>query len=63
MKWVNFGGGHHITRADYDVDALIETLKGFKARYPHPNGISGARRGGRMADGGFLWRESANYYP
>ena len=24
MKWVNFGGGHHITRADYDVEGLIE---------------------------------------
>ncbi|MBR4617239.1 MAG: carboxynorspermidine decarboxylase, partial [Kiritimatiellae bacterium] len=23
MKWVNFGGGHHITRADYDVDGLV----------------------------------------
>ncbi len=35
MKWVNFGGGHHITRADYDVDRLIAVLKAFKARYPH----------------------------
>ncbi len=35
MKWVNFGGGHHITRADYDVDALIKLLKEFKKRYPH----------------------------
>lgn len=35
MKWVNFGGGHHITRADYDVEGLIKLLKDFKIRYPH----------------------------
>jgi carboxynorspermidine decarboxylase len=35
MKWVNFGGGHHITRADYDVNGLIYLLKEFKIRYPH----------------------------
>ncbi|WP_428026971.1 carboxynorspermidine decarboxylase [Arcobacter sp.] len=35
MKWVNFGGGHHITRADYDVNSLIQLLKEFKNRYPH----------------------------
>lgn len=35
MKWVNFGGGHHITRADYDVEGLIKLLKEFKLRYPH----------------------------
>ncbi|WP_418179835.1 carboxynorspermidine decarboxylase [Aliarcobacter lanthieri] len=35
LKWVNFGGGHHITRADYDVERLIKLLKDFKSRYPH----------------------------
>ncbi|MFA6789076.1 MAG: carboxynorspermidine decarboxylase [Arcobacteraceae bacterium] len=35
MKWVNFGGGHHITREDYDVEGLIALLKAFKLRYPH----------------------------
>lgn len=35
MKWVNFGGGHHITRVDYDVEGLIKLLKEFKNRYPH----------------------------
>jgi len=35
MKWINFGGGHHITRIDYDVDRLIEVLKAFKIRYPN----------------------------
>jgi carboxynorspermidine decarboxylase len=35
MKWVNFGGGHHITRKDYDVDGLIRLLKAFRSKYPH----------------------------
>ncbi|PAF53141.1 carboxynorspermidine decarboxylase [Helicobacter sp. 13S00482-2] len=33
MKWINFGGGHHITRIDYDVDKLVSILKNFKNRY------------------------------
>ncbi|MEX1307203.1 MAG: carboxynorspermidine decarboxylase [Eubacteriales bacterium] len=33
VKWVNFGGGHHITRPDYDVDLLINIIKDFKAEY------------------------------
>ncbi len=33
MEWVNFGGGHHITRSDYDVNLLIQTIKDFKERY------------------------------
>jgi len=35
LKWLNFGGGHHITREDYDVKALIKLLKDFKDKYPH----------------------------
>lgn len=35
IKWVNFGGGHLITHADYDIEHLITTLKAFKARHPH----------------------------
>ena len=35
MKWVNFGGGHHITREGYNVEGLIALLNDFKARYPH----------------------------
>ncbi len=35
LKWVNFGGGHHITRADYDVDLLVDLLKNFKRKYPN----------------------------
>lgn len=34
-KWVNFGGGHHITRKDYDVMHLIQLLKDFRSRYPN----------------------------
>ena len=33
MKWINFGGGHHITREDYDVQRLIDVIKAFRARY------------------------------
>lgn len=34
MKWVNFGGGHHITRKDYEVDKLVQLIISFKKRYP-----------------------------
>ena len=33
MKYINFGGGHHITRKGYDVEKLIRLVKEFKARY------------------------------
>ena len=33
MKWVNFGGGHHITRKDYDVEKLIEVVRRVKEKY------------------------------
>ncbi len=33
MKWVNFGGGHHITRADYDVELLVQTINVFQEKY------------------------------
>ena len=33
MKWVNFGGGHHITRPDYDREALIAAIQRFKEKY------------------------------
>jgi carboxynorspermidine decarboxylase len=35
MKWVNFGGGHHITRKDYNLELLCKILNDFKLRYPH----------------------------
>ncbi len=33
MKWINFGGGHHITRDDYDVDLLIKLINHVKETY------------------------------
>lgn len=33
LKWVNFGGGHHITAAGYDVDGLITLINYFKKKY------------------------------
>ncbi len=33
MKWLNFGGGHHITRPDYDVDRLVRLIKCVQDRY------------------------------
>ncbi|RDU64184.1 carboxynorspermidine decarboxylase [Helicobacter sp. MIT 14-3879] len=33
MKWINFGGGHHITRKDYDLKLLIDIIKDFKAEF------------------------------
>ena len=33
MQWVNFGGGHHITRAGYPLDALIKRIVEFQEKY------------------------------
>jgi len=33
MKWINFGGGHHITRKGYDVEKLILLIQNFKKKY------------------------------
>ncbi len=33
MKWLNLGGGHHITRDGYDVDALVELIKYLRGKY------------------------------
>jgi carboxynorspermidine decarboxylase len=35
IQWINFGGGHLMTRKDYDVDRLVAILKDFRRRYPH----------------------------
>ena len=35
MKWVNFGGGHHITKKGYDIALLVKTLKDFRKRHPN----------------------------
>ncbi len=33
MKWINFGGGHHITRPDYDIERLIKSIKFIQDKY------------------------------
>ncbi len=33
MKWINFGGGHHITRPDYDVETLVACINHMKETY------------------------------
>ena len=35
IQWLNLGGGHLMTRKDYDVEHLIGLLKGLRSRYPH----------------------------
>ncbi len=36
LKWVNFGGGHHITRPDYDRDRLVRVVRDFRAKWNVP---------------------------
>ncbi|MBQ9483585.1 MAG: carboxynorspermidine decarboxylase [Ruminiclostridium sp.] len=33
VKWVNFGGGHHITKNGYDTEGLIKLIKAFREKY------------------------------
>lgn len=33
MDWVNFGGGHHITRQDYDIETLVACINRIKQKY------------------------------
>jgi carboxynorspermidine decarboxylase len=33
VKWVNFGGGHHITREDYDIERLVRLIVDFRKKY------------------------------
>ena len=33
LQWVNMGGGHHITAADYDIDALVSLIIAFRQRH------------------------------
>lgn len=33
LKWINFGGGHHITRPDYDIEGLIGVITHFQDTY------------------------------
>ncbi len=33
MEWINFGGGHHITRKDYDINRLVRVISRFRKKY------------------------------
>lgn len=33
VKWINLGGGHHVTRADYQIDQLVDFLNDIQQRY------------------------------
>jgi carboxynorspermidine decarboxylase len=35
LRWLNMGGGHLMTRSDYDTAHLIRLLRAFQSRYPH----------------------------
>ena len=35
LKWVNFGGGHHITKKGYNQELLIKIVNEFRKKYPH----------------------------
>jgi len=35
LEWINFGGGHLVTRKDYDVELLVRIMDGFHQRWPH----------------------------
>jgi carboxynorspermidine decarboxylase len=36
FRWVNFGGGHHISRPDYDVELLVRLIADFQDRWQRP---------------------------
>ena len=35
LEWINFGGGHLVTRQDYDIELLVRLMQDFHARHPH----------------------------
>ena len=35
LEWINFGGGHLVTRNDYDIELLVRLMQDFHARHPH----------------------------
>ena len=35
IEWINFGGGHLVTRKDYDIERLVRIIQEFHQRYPH----------------------------
>lgn len=55
VQWVNMGGGHHITRQDYDVERLIHVLRTFRTRwgkdvYIEPGEAAGLNTGYLIAE-------------
>lgn len=55
VQWVNMGGGHHITRKDYDVDLLIRVLRTFREKwgkdvYIEPGEAAGLNTGYLIAE-------------
>ena len=35
LEWINFGGGHLVTRSDYDIELLVSIVQAFHDRWPH----------------------------
>ena len=35
LEWINFGGGHLVTRKDYDIELLVSMMQEFHERWPH----------------------------
>ena len=35
IEWINFGGGHLVTRKDYDIELLVRLMEDFHQRWPH----------------------------
>ena len=35
LEWINFGGGHLVTRKDYDIELLVRIMDAFHQRWPH----------------------------
>ena len=35
VEWINFGGGHLVTRKDYDIELLVKLMEEFHQRWPH----------------------------
>ena len=35
LEWINFGGGHLVTRQDYDIELLVRIMDAFHQRWPH----------------------------
>ena len=50
MKWLNLGGGHHITRADYDRERLVRIIRRLREKVPIGS-LPGTRRGSRIKCG------------